>query len=598
MGKVIVGIGGSHNAGVTAYIEDEDKYIIIELERLTGIKNISWATFNPTYDPYLLADWIKKYLKKIYGIDKIDIIRSVSSDYGGDQIPFQFNHEMLEHNQVRYIDRKEIITNVDTGLSSGDGWCAFHHKSHAAGTFYQSPFEDAVVFSYDGGGDDGWFMGYKMNKKLPKDQQMKTILYSMLDVGNPYMYLGFFIDDIEYIKDYGEAVLTYAGKLMGYAAYGKVRKEWKEPLREYYMAWDRTDYLPVEKQAPKVMKKLGDATGLIFHYNEDKMSEYHDHPEPSTRLKGQDAKDLIATSQKVFEELVFKEIKPYIDEYKTNVCLTGGCALNILLNSIIRKYVRKKYNKDVYVAPNSSDCGIPTGLVLDYVRPSTPPDLTYAGEDIIDKEIFFSYTTNKDLIRWEHAALDNITTLIQTEKIIGLVQGNSEHGPRALGNRSIICSPGQGMKDKLNEVKKREFYRPFAPIVRLDDVSKYFNWKGESRSMSYSCTVKNKYKLELYSIIHADETARVQTITREQNRILYDLLTEMDKQNIVPVLINTSFNVQGKPILNSYKDAFHMLEQTALDYVIILNEYTKKDGALFIKKRGPQIGRPVMLLED
>ena len=82
MGKVIVGIGGSHNAGITAYIEDEDKYIIIELERLTGIKNIAWATFNPSYDPYLFAEWIKTYLKKIYGIDKIDIIRSVSSDYG------------------------------------------------------------------------------------------------------------------------------------------------------------------------------------------------------------------------------------------------------------------------------------------------------------------------------------------------------------------------------------------------------------------------------------------------------------------------------------------------------------------------------------
>jgi len=116
--------------------------------------------------------------------------------------------------------------------------------------------------------------------------------------------------------------------------------------------------------------------------------------------------------------------------------------------------------------------------------------------------------------------------------------------------------------------------------------------------MSYSCTVKSKYKVQLHSVIHADKTSRVQTITREQNRFLYDLLSEMDKQNIVPVLINTSFNVQGKPILNSYKDAFHMLEQTALDHVIILNEYTKKDGVLFVKKRGPQIGRPVMLLED
>ena len=113
--------------------------------------------------------------------------------------------------------------------------------------------------------------------------------------------------------------------------------------------------------------------------------------------------------------------------------------------------------------------------------------------------------------------------LYKTEKIIGLVQGNSEHGPRALGNRSIICSPGQGMKNKLNKIKKREFFRPFAPIVRLEDVSKYFNWAGESRSMSYSCTVKSKYKVQLHSVIHADKTSRVQTITREQNRFLYDL---------------------------------------------------------------------------
>ena len=102
--------------------------------------------------------------------------------------------------------------------------------------------------------------------------------------------------------------------------------------------------------------------------------------------------------------------------------------------------------------------------------------------------------------------------------------------------------------------------------------------------MSYSCTVKNKYKLELYSVIHADRSSRVQTITREQNRFLYDLLTEMDNQEIVPVLINTSFNVQGKPILNSYKDAFHILQETDLDHVIIINEYTKKDGALFTKR--------------
>jgi carbamoyltransferase len=140
------------------------------------------------------------------------------------------------------------------------------------------------------------------------------------------------------------------------------------------------------------------------------------------------------------------------------------------------------------------------------------------------------------------------------------------------------------MKSKLNRIKKREYFRPFAPIVRLDDVTKYFNWRGESRCMNFSCTVKAKYKIELSSIIHADKTSRVQTITRKQNRFLYDLLTEMDNQNILPVLINTSFNIQGKPILNSYKDAFHMLDHTALDHLIIINEYTKKDGAIFTKR--------------
>ena len=195
---------------------------------------MSWCTYNPQFDPFVLTQRIKEYIKKNYGIEKIDIIRSVSSDYGGktNTISFQ-SMGMLEHNQERLTkDGEQLEQNIDTGLTSGDGWCAYHHKSHASGTFYQSPFDDAVVFSYDGGGDDGWFMGYKMDKVSPKDKQMKTILYSLLDVGNPYMYLGYFIHDINYVLDYGEACLVYAGKLMGLAGYGKVRKEWVEPLTE------------------------------------------------------------------------------------------------------------------------------------------------------------------------------------------------------------------------------------------------------------------------------------------------------------------------------------------------------------------------------
>ncbi len=587
MGKVIVGLAGSHNAGITAYFEDEDKYVVIELERLIGHKNLSWATYNPQFDPFVLTHRIKEYIKKNYGIDKIDVMRSISSDYGGQQLPFLFNIKMLEHNQEKLLpDGSQIAQNIDTGLTSGDGWCAYHHKSHAAGTFYQSPFDDAVVFSYDGGGDDGWFMGYKMDKVSPKDKQMKTILYSFLDVGNPYMYLGYFIHDINYVTDYGQACLVYAGKLMGLAGYGKVRDEWIEPLKDYYHKWDREGYNPVENDAPKFMEELGKETGLDFVYNWDKKSEFYEHAEPTKRLKGDEAADLIATSQRVFEILVFDEIKPLIDEYKTNVCLTGGCAMNILFNSIVKDYVKEEHGKEVYVAPNSSDCGLSTGLVLDYVRPKSPPDFTYAGEDIIDKDKFFSYSDMKNQRIYNNdVQLDQLVENLKNKNIYGLVQGKSEHGPRALGNRSIICIPEMGMKEKLNlKVKHREYYRPFAPIVRLKDVSKYFNWKGQSRHMNYSCTVKDKYHGKLGSIVHADGTARVQTITKRQNRFLYDVLTAMEEHDMIPVLLNTSFNVNGRPILNSYQDAFYMLENSGLDHLIIINEYTKDYGSQFTIK--------------
>jgi len=583
VGKVILGIAGSHNACVTVYIEDENKYIVLELERLFGHKNLAWATFDPQYWYEDVTNYIKKYLKKHYGITKYDLIRTVGSHYGTHNVAYDFECDLIEHNQGRYLnDGTEIDICHDTGLTSGDSWCAFHHKSHAANTFYQSPFDHALVLSYDGGGDDGWFNGYICDRSKPKDKQMKTVLYSLTDLGNPYMYLGYFIDDIQYVHDFGKACLVYAGKLMGYCAYGKVREEWVQPLREYYKEWHREGLNPVEVGAPDMMQRLGNKTGLqfIFYDMNDDDNGYIGNPCPDNRLKGNDAKDLIATSQKVFEDLFLDEVEPLMDKYKTNVCLTGGCAMNILLNTRIKKLVNQTYNKEVYIAPNSSDCGLATGLVLDYVRPSRhpePPDLTYAGEEVFDVDTLFWYMAS-----YEYCAVDMeklIDRMHHSNYIYGLVQGKCEHGPRALGNRSIICSPKPGMKEILNsQVKHREYYRPFAPIVRLEDVSKYFEWEGESRHMNFAAPVKEGYRDLLQSITHEDGTARIQTITREQNAFMYDLLTQMQPMGLVPVLLNTSFNINGKPILNSYKEAFDVYENNNMNGVIILSDYNTEWG--------------------
>jgi predicted NodU family carbamoyl transferase len=159
-------------------------------------------------------------------------------------------------------------------------------------------------------------------------------------------------------------------------------------------------------------------------------------------------------------------------------------------------------------------------------------------------------------------------------KIVGVVRGNSEHGPRALGNRSIICNPAyDNMKDILNQkVKNREWYRPFAPVCKLEDVSKYFNFSGESRWMGFCPTVKEEWREKLVSITHVDGTARVQTVTEKQNPWLYNLLTEFEKKSGIGVLLNTSFNVNGKPILSRYTDAIQVYDKTQMD-CLILNDY-------------------------
>jgi len=162
--------------------------------------------------------------------------------------------------------------------------------------------------------------------------------------------------------------------------------------------------------------------------------------------------------------------------------------------------------------------------------------------------------------------------------IVGVVRDTSEHGPRALGNRSILCNPTYpNMKDILNEkVKNREWYRPFAPVCRLEDVSKYFDFDGESRWMSFCPTVKEEYRDKLVSITHVDGTARVQTVTKEQNPWLYELLTEFEKESGVGVLLNTSFNVNGKPILSRYSDAFEVYNNTKMDALVLDKFYFKK----------------------
>jgi predicted NodU family carbamoyl transferase len=323
-----------------------------------------------------------------------------------------------------------------------------------------------------------------------------------------------------------------------------------------------------------LLDELGEKIGVVFDVN--------------NRIDGQLAYDIAATSQKAFEECFLEAALPCMEKYKEYpLCITGGCGLNILLNTRLKE----EFGREVFVGPVPNDVGLAVGMMCDLVRPDEQVDITYSGIPLLDEDSLGEYVSmlypsvrklSHERDAWDghtEVTYDTLCNDLITGKIIGVVRGNSEHGARALGNRSILCNPAfSDMKNILNEnVKHREWYRPFAPVVRLEDVSKYFEWVGESRWMTFCPKVKDEWKEKLSSIVHIDGTARVQTITREQNPWLYDLLTMMDSKTGVGVLLNTSFNVNGKPIVSTLKDAFYMYNTTKLDGLVVNDNYFRKE---------------------
>lgn len=507
-----------HNASAAVYYEN-DILTVIEIERLVNLKNASWDFFEPIHTKDFILQTVYDYLKDRYGFIKYD---KFIIGYGYPTMP-ELNKFVVPANE--YI--------VDES----------HHPAHAYGSFAQSPFGKALVISFDGGSNDGFFNLYLAEK----GKDLENIQNFGVDLGSHYHLIGLFCEEV---RNYH--ALTASGKVLGLQSYGEIIEEWKEPLRKFFDSG-----VPFWSNLENKKKKLSEEIGI----------EFSEHK----KLSGKNSYDFARTAQEIFEEVFFKYVDHFIKKYGLPIVLTGGCALNISLNT----RVKTKYGLDVFVAPNSTDCGLSVGFLCKYFKPKHVIDVTYKGVGVLDKFCLMEYVNSRFAIK---VSMDAIATDLMIGRILGVVNGDSEHGPRALGNRSIICSPiPQDMKDTLNlKVKHREWYRPFAPIVRLEDVSEYFEWEGESRWMNFCPKVREEYRERLPAITHVDGTARVQTVTREQNPFMYDLLTKFKELTGIGVLVNTSFNVDGKPILSSYKDAIKVFDETQLDRLYLDGFYFRK----------------------
>ena len=457
-----------------------------------------------------------------------------------------------------------------------------HHYSHAASAFYPSPFKEALVLTLDGVGE--WAtttiaLGKENNLDILKEIHFPHSLglfYSAFTY-----YCGFKVNSGEY-------------KLMGLAPYGKAIYEKKILDNLIDIKSDGTFKLN--------MKFFNFATGLTMT-NKNFSNLFGQLPRnPKKDLLTQFHMDIAASIQKVTEDIILKIGKSISEEYKVeNLCLAGGVALNCVANG---KLLKEKIFKNIWIQPAAGDAGGSLGAALAYWyhelnNKRVPSDNSmkgsYLGPSYKDDEIENDLKKlNAKFIKLDESNLVKIVAKKLSENnTVGWFQGKMEFGPRALGARSILADPrSDKMQKELNlKIKFRESFRPFAPSVLENKVSEWFEIKNESPYMLLVSDIKktkqiamsekdkslfgidklNVKRSTIPAVTHVDYSARIQTVHKSTNRKYYDLIDEFDKLTGCPILVNTSFNVRGEPIVNTVADAFNCFMGTNLDILAIGN---------------------------
>ena len=458
-----------------------------------------------------------------------------------------------------------------------------HHYSHAASAFYPSPFEEAVILTLDGVGE--WAtttigIGKGNTLKMIKEIHFPHsigLLYSAFTY-----YIGFKVNSGEY-------------KVMGLAPYG--RPKYKDIILKELIDLKEDGSFRLN------MKYFNYATGLTM--TNKKFSNLFGHPvrNPKNDLLTEFHMDIAASIQAVTEEIVLRLTSSIAKEYGIkNLCLAGGVALNCVANG---KILKNKIFKDIWIQPAAGDAGGSLGAALAFwhkelnqprkIQNKDQMRGSYLGPSFNDDEIESKLISLKG--KFKKLSGENLIETVAKElssgKTIGWFQGRMEFGPRALGGRSIIADPrSEKMQKELNlKVKFRESFRPFAPSVLREDVSKWFEFDYDSPYMLLVAEVKKEIQIPMSednkklfgieklnvkrssipAVTHVDFSARIQTVHEETNSKYHSLISKFKELTGCPVLVNTSFNVRGEPIVCSIEDAFNCFMGTNLDILVCEN---------------------------
>ena len=566
--KYVLGISCGYHDSAAALIRDGKVLGACEEERFTGIKHdysfpkntIEWLmkTYNVTPDNLHAICYYEKPKQKLNRIE-LSLEKKPKKWY---DVFYNTKKSILKRNKKSYEEIQNEIKKLcgkNTLIHYVD-----HHQSHLAYSYYTSPFHHSAILSVDGVGE--WettclALGSKNNiSKMGSINFPNSLgmLYSTFTA-----FLGFKPNEGEY-------------KVMGLAPYGDSKK-YKEKFN-------------------KLIKKGKSGTFEIdmqyFTYEYDdksmfneKLGQLFEIPNrlPEEELT-QDHKDIAAGLQSLYEELFFDLLNVLYEQSQSdNLCLSGGCAYNGTANGKILQ--RTKFKK-LYIPPAPSDAGSAIGCALDYhYRTSEIRVLNnnpflgpgYGKQDVLD-----AIEKYKDKIWTETKLKEQIINIIAKEikdgNVIGWFEGRMEFGARALGNRSILANPRDPqMKSRLNRViKKREGFRPFAPMVKEELSKAYFNYNDTVPYMNQVVKVKEEHGFFLPSITHVDNSARIQTVNKNQHRYIYELLDKLHQINGYPIVINTSFNLKDQTMVLTPEDAIRTFLDCEMDILVLHNHIIKK----------------------
>ena len=490
--------------------------------------------------------------------------------------------------------KNELIKNLNVTLGSTTDWknkvlFSEHHLSHASSAFFPSPFKNAAILTLDGVGEwatTSLAIGKGNNIRIIKEIKFPHslgLLYSAFTY-----YLGFKVNSSEY-------------KVMGLAPYG--RPKYKDIIREKLLNISEDGSFQIN------MSYFNYASGLTMT-NKNFHKLFGAPPRKQNTEISQREMDLAASIQEVAESIVIQIAKNIANETgERNLCLAGGVALNCVING---KLQSEKIFDNIWVQPASGDAGGALGAAMSawHLHFGKERNIktkfdkmkgSYLGpgfkNDFVEAELKQNQARFKKYS--EERMIDIVANAIAEGKAVGWMQGRMEYGPRALGGRSIIADPrSPTMQKQLNlKIKNRESFRPFAPSILREDVSEWFEQDIDSPYMLFVNELIDSKRLELDynnenlfgfeklnvlrssvpAVTHVDYSARIQTVHKDTNKLFYKLISKFKQITGFPLLVNTSFNVRGEPIVCSPKDAINCFMSTELDLLVIGNFILQKE---------------------